>query len=73
LSGNDFLTLAELSQRLQLSPKALRRLYREKGFPIWRATPHGPYYAYWSEVAKWLAVRRREMAVKVKDPAGTRS
>jgi hypothetical protein len=55
---SEFLTLDELSKRLQLSPRVVKRLHRERGLPIWRLTPRGPLCAFWSDVEKWLHAQR---------------
>jgi hypothetical protein len=61
-NGVDFCTIDDLSQRLRLSPKVIKRLHKDLGFPIWRLTPHGPFYGFWSEIEKWLHDRRRRLA-----------
>ncbi|HEV8642065.1 MAG TPA: hypothetical protein VGV13_13275 [Methylomirabilota bacterium] len=58
--SSDLVTLDELARRLQLSPKTLRRLGKETGLPIWRVTPHGPFYAFWSEIETWARKYREK-------------
>jgi len=54
----DLLTVEDLGRRMRMSPKTLKQLGREEELPLFRITPHGPIFAFWPEVERWLRQHR---------------
>lgn len=55
----DLMSLDELSGRLRLSNKTLKRLHREEALPLVRFTEGGGWFAFWSEIEDWAKKRPR--------------
>jgi hypothetical protein len=54
----DLVPLGEVSRRLELSPKTLKRLHRDHGLPLMRFNGGGGYFAFWSEIERWASTRK---------------